>query len=103
MTLEKLKDLLISLYAELQDVKSNNDPDDEILDLLNFMDSELVEAAKIVGELDDPKKLINYDNEIFSFLKGKLSTLQALEFQVIRAKYALLRKKSQTKKEVQDP
>ena len=57
MTLEKLKDLLMSLYTELQDVKSNQD-DDEMLDLLNFMDSELVDAGKIVGQLKDFEAII---------------------------------------------
>ena len=102
MTLDKLKDLLISLYTELQDVKNNSESDDDMFDLLVFMDSELVDAAKIVAELPDPQELINYDAEIFAFLKGNLSTLQALEFQVIRAKYDLLKKKSQTTKEDQD-
>ena len=54
--MEKLADLLISLYTELQDVKANSD--EELLDLLDFMDSELVDAAKIVAQL---KKLTKED------------------------------------------
>ncbi len=48
--LEELKDLLMTIYAELQDVKANTE-DDELLDLLQHMDSELVTAAKIVAAI----------------------------------------------------
>ncbi len=49
--LEELKDLLMTLYAELQDVKANTEDDKLLLDLLQHMDSELVTAAKIVAAL----------------------------------------------------
>ncbi|MHA1880189.1 MAG: hypothetical protein ACTSYG_07305 [Candidatus Heimdallarchaeota archaeon] len=51
-TIEELKDLLSSLYAELQDVKANVE-DDELLELLEYMDSELVSVAKIVSQLPE--------------------------------------------------
>jgi len=56
VTLDKLKDLLSSLFTELQDVKSNSD--DELLDLLNFMETELIDVGKIVGKLIDSESII---------------------------------------------
>ncbi|RLI70135.1 MAG: hypothetical protein DRP02_08830 [Candidatus Gerdarchaeota archaeon] len=53
-SLEALRDLLLSLYVELQDAKNNTD-DDELLELLQHMDAELVAAAKIVAKLEDKK------------------------------------------------
>ncbi len=48
--LEELKDLLMTIYVELQDVKANTE-DDKLLDLLQHIDSELVTAAKIVAAI----------------------------------------------------
>ena len=49
--LEELKDLLMTIYTELQDVKTNTEDDELLQDLLQHMDSELVTAAKIVAAL----------------------------------------------------
>ncbi len=49
--LEELKDLLMTIYAELQDVKANTEDDDLLQDLLQHMDSELVTAAKVAAAL----------------------------------------------------
>lgn len=53
---EELKDLLMTIYTELQDVKANTE-DDELLDLLQHMDSELATAAKIVAALKKKEDL----------------------------------------------
>jgi len=50
-SLAQLKDILSNVYVELQDVKANTE-DDELLDLLQHMDSELVTAAKVVAAID---------------------------------------------------
>ena len=49
--LAELKDLLIDIYTELQDVKANTE-DDELSDLLQHMDAELVTAAKVVAAIE---------------------------------------------------
>jgi len=48
---EELKDLLMTIYTELQDVKANTEDDEMLQDLLQHMDSKLVTAAKIVASL----------------------------------------------------
>jgi len=62
--LAELKDLLIDIYTELQDVKANTE-DDELLDLLQHMDAELVSAAKIVAAMKEikPKSIWGRKNE----------------------------------------
>lgn len=48
---EELKDLLMTIYTELQDVKVNTEDNELLQDLLQHMDSELITAAKIVAAL----------------------------------------------------
>jgi len=48
--LDALKDLLLDIYTELQDVKANID-DEELSDLLTHMDAELVSAATIITKI----------------------------------------------------
>lgn len=49
--LGELKDLLMTIYTELQDVKVNTEDNELLQDLLQHMDSELITAAKIVAAL----------------------------------------------------